>query len=301
MRDQFSDTLVSLTSTDSRVYLLTGDHGYALFDALRKSNPDRYLNAGIAEQNMVGVAAGMAKAGLIPIVYGLASFIPVRVLEQIKLDICFEKLKVILIGDGAGVVYSKLGVSHQSFEDISVLRSLPNIKIFSPCDKQEMKLCLEEAIKYDGPSYIRIGKCDVGNIHKEEKISGPGLNVLKEGKEGSSIIFATGSMVKPSMDIINSYFPDFGLVSVSMIKPMNKQLLLSMVSQVSNVITVEEHSVYGGLGGTIAEVVSSELPKRVLRLGIEDRFSDKCGTYEYLMQEHGLDKEGLVAKIKELL
>lgn len=294
MRDQFSETLVNLTSTDPRVYLLTGDHGYALFDALRKTNPDRYINAGIAEQNMVGVAAGMAKAGLIPIVYGLAAFIPVRVLEQIKLDICFEKLKVILIGDGAGVVYSKLGVSHQSFEDIAAVRALPNIRIFSPCDKQEMKACLEEAIQYDGPSYIRVGKCDVGNIHDEGKITHPGLHVIKKALNSAPVIVATGSMVKSSLDVINNAFPDFGLVSASKIKPMNEEDLLAVVGE-SPIISIEEHSVYGGLGGTISEIVSQCSPRKVLRLGIRDVFSDKCGSYEYVMKEHRLD----VASIQE--
>lgn len=298
MRDQFSDTLVHLTSTDPRVYLLTGDHGYALFDALRKTKPDRYINAGIAEQNMVGVSAGMAKVGLIPIVYGLSAFVPVRVLEQIKLDVCFENLKVIFMGDGAGVVYSKLGVSHQSFEDISALRGVPNIRIFSPCDKQEMKVCLEDAFKHNGPTYIRVGKCDIGNIHLDtNSIKAPGVHEIKKGKIGAPVVFATGSMVKPALDIIESTFQDFSLYSVSRIKPLKSSDILPLIGN-SNVITIEEHSIYAGMGSAIAELLSSESPRKVLRLGIEDKFSDKCGTYEYLMVEHGLDREALVKKIK---
>ncbi len=123
MRAAFSDCLVAAARRDSRVMLLTGDHGYALFDSLRRECPAHYFNAGIAEQNMVGVAAGMAKAGLRPICYGLSAFVPIRVLEQIKLDVCYENLPVIFIGDGAGVVYSSLGTSHQSTEDIAALRS----------------------------------------------------------------------------------------------------------------------------------------------------------------------------------
>lgn len=302
MRNTFSDELVRYTSTDSRVYLLTGDHGYALFDALRKANPDRYINAGVAEQNMVGVAAGMAKAGLIPIVYGLSSFVPIRVLEQIKLDVCFENLRVIFIGDGAGVVYSTLGVSHQCFEDIAALRALPNMKILSPCDKQEMKICLEEAMNYNGPSYIRVGKCDVGNIHQDSsKVLKPGIHEIKKGSPGSPVILATGSMVKTAQDIIENTFKDFGLCSVSMIKPLSTQELMIFTGSANLVITLEEHSVFGGMGSAISEVISSSTPKRVVRLGIEDKFSDKCGTYEYLMQEHELNREGVIMKIKRAL
>ncbi len=122
MRNAFSRALVDAARNDPRVVLLTGDHGYALFDEFRQVSPEQYVNAGVAEQNMVGVAAGLAKAGLRPVVYGLSAFVPVRVLEQIKLDICYEQLPVLLIGDGAGVVYSSLGTSHQSTEDIAALR-----------------------------------------------------------------------------------------------------------------------------------------------------------------------------------
>src|SRR5436190_3891615 len=127
MRNAFSTMLVQAAQADPRVLLLTGDHGYALFDEFRRLCPGQYLNAGVAEQNMVGVAAGLAKGGLRPVVYGLSAFVPVRVLEQIKLDVCYEELPVVFIGDGAGVVYSSLGTSHQSTEDIAALRAVPNL------------------------------------------------------------------------------------------------------------------------------------------------------------------------------
>ncbi|MFN5980251.1 MAG: transketolase, partial [Pseudanabaena sp.] len=142
MRNAFSRALVTAAQADPRILLLTGDHGYALFDEFRQVCPDQYINAGVAEQNMVGVAAGLAKGSFRPIVYGLSSFVPMRVLEQIKLDICYEQLPVILIGDGAGVVYSNLGSSHQSTEDIAALRAIPNITILSPADHYEMTACM---------------------------------------------------------------------------------------------------------------------------------------------------------------
>src|SRR5262249_49067556 len=145
MPNAFSAALVEAACADDRVLLLTGDHGYALFDEVRRACPDRYLNAGVAEQNMVGVAAGLAKAGLRPIVYGLSAFVPVRVLEQIKLDVCYERLPVVFVGDGAGVVYSTLGTSHQCTEDIAALRSLPEMTLLSPADAAEMTACMKLA------------------------------------------------------------------------------------------------------------------------------------------------------------
>src|SRR5215475_8179187 len=138
MRNAFSSALVAAARADERVLLLTGDHGYSLFDEFRRVCPDQYLNAGVAEQNMVGVAAGLAKSGLRPILYGLSAFVPVRVLEQIKLDIGYENLPVVMIGDAAGFVYGTLGASHHCTEDISALRAIPNVRILSPADAHEM-------------------------------------------------------------------------------------------------------------------------------------------------------------------
>src|SRR5438105_1500805 len=165
MRNAFSTMLVQAARRDPRVVLLTGDHGYALFDEFRRACPGQYVNAGVAEQNMVGVAAGLAKGGLRPVVYGLSAFVPVRVLEQIKLDVCYEQLPVVFLGDGAGVVYSALGTSHQSTEDIAALRALPHLGILSPADALEMTACMRLALGGDGPAYVRMGKCDLGAVH----------------------------------------------------------------------------------------------------------------------------------------
>jgi transketolase len=165
MRKAFSTALVQAARQDPRVLLLTGDHGYALFDEIRRDCPDQYINAGVAEQHMVGLAAGLAKGGFRPIVYGLSAFVPVRVLEQIKLDVCYESLPVVFVGDGAGVVYSSLGASHQSTEDLAALRALPHMAILSPADAQEMSACMNLALNADGPVYLRMGKADLGAVH----------------------------------------------------------------------------------------------------------------------------------------
>src|SRR5437899_4268382 len=168
MRKAFSKALVDAAVADPRLVLLTGDHGYSLFDDFRQRCPGQYLNAGVAEQNMVGVAAGLAKGGFRPVVYGLSAFIPIRVLEQIKLDICYEELPVVLIGDGAGVVYSTLGTSHQSTEDVSALRAIPHMSILSPADDREMAGAMALALAAEGPVYVRMGKADLGRVHPGE-------------------------------------------------------------------------------------------------------------------------------------
>src|SRR5215216_1961907 len=158
MREKFSNLLTKAALADKRILLLTGDHGYALFDEFRKNCPDQYINCGVAEQNMVGVAAGLAKAGFRPVVYGLAAFVPMRVLEQIKIDVCYEELPVVFVGDGAGVVYAQLGTSHQCTEDVAVLRPLPNLSIVSPADRFELQYCWKHLLQNDGAGYLRFGK-----------------------------------------------------------------------------------------------------------------------------------------------
>lgn len=301
MREVFSQSLVNAVKNNPKLYLLTGDHGYALFDGLRKEAPDRFINAGVAEQNMVGVAAGLAKAGLLPIVYGLSAFVPVRVLEQIKLDFCYENLPGVFVGDGAGVVYSHLGTSHQSTEDIACLRPLPNLEIVSPADKFEMESCFNYAVSARKPVYLRVGKSDLGDVHSQVPSFQPGemLQVCKGAGELSFV--ATGSMVSMALKLANNLFTNASVYSVPHIKPLNEESVLREFSQTKLLITFEEHSVYGGLGSLFAEILATQAKTRVIRLGVNDRFSMQCGSYQYLMQEHGLDFEALKGKIQSFL
>jgi transketolase len=296
MRSAFSKLIVSAAKDNPQVLLLTGDHGYALFDQFRKSCPEKYINAGVAEQNMVGVAAGLSKMGFLPIVYGLSSFIPVRVLEQIKIDLCYDPRPCILIGDGAGVVYSHLGTSHQSTEDIAALRSIPNIAIFSPADGYELETCFRHALTLKRPAYIRIGKDELGKIHTGTIEKFKAAYEIKTGSS-SALFLATGSMVIQAKKIAEEIYKDVSVWSVPGIKPLNSEDL--PLSGKKLVVVFEEHSTCGGLGSAICELVSEKGDTRVLRIGVEDKFSSKCGTYDYLLREHGLDIESLKKKITE--
>lgn len=298
MRSVFSKAIVEAAQADPKVLLLTGDHGYALFDEYRRLLPDQFINAGIAEQNMVGVAAGLAKAGFKPIVYGLSAFVPVRVLEQIKMDVCYENLPVVFIGDGAGLVYSSLGSSHQSTEDIAVLRPIPNIQILSPSDAYEMEYAMTHALRFQAPVYVRMGKSDVGAVHTLP-ISAPvgDLVPVKSGKNNKIAFLATGSMVKTAITLAEA-LGDYGVWSVPSIKPINTSQVETIAQAASDIVVLEEHATAGGLGSLIAEIVSQSASARVIRLGVEDRFSKKCGSYAYLLQEHGLDIPAVTKKLR---
>jgi transketolase len=300
MRDAFSKSLVEAGLGDPRVLLLTGDHGYALFDEFRRACPAQYINAGVAEQNMVGVAAGLAKGGFRPVVYGLSAFVPIRVLEQIKLDVCYEQLPVLFIGDGAGVVYGQLGSSHQSTEDLAALRGVPHIAILSPADAHEMTAAMRLATASHGPIYLRIGKADQGAVHAAPpQLEWGRLCPLKRGT-GPLAWIATGSMVTTAMKIAAEW-PESSVWSAPCLKPLDEDEVAAICRNHPAVIVLEEHSVYGGLGSAVAEIAGTHAPTRVCRIGIQDRFSERCGSYAYLMREHGLDAASIRQRVESFL
>ena len=302
MRAAFSDTLVRLAKADPNVLLLTGDHGYALFDDFRRECPAQYINAGIAEQNMVGMAAGLARLGFRPFVYGLSAFIPVRVVEQIKLDIAHDKLPVVLIGDGAGFVYSHLGTSHQSTEDIACTRAIPDLSVYSPADRFEVTACMELAYQSKAPVYLRMGKSDLGDLHVADLHVTPGdLLQAKPGQAGDVTFIATGSLVRTAVGIADEFYPGAAVWSAPFIKPINARQVSAICAQSRAIVVLEEHSVLGGLGSVITEIACEFAPVRILRVGVQDRFSHYCGTYEYLLKEHGLDRPTISQRIRDFI
>ncbi len=291
MREAFSNALVRLALADPKVLLLTGDHGYALFDEFRKRCPDQYINAGIAEQNMVGMAAGLARVGFRPFVYGLAAFVPIRTVEQIKLDIAHDDLPVVLLGDGAGFVYSHLGTSHQSTEDIACTRAIPGLEVLSPADRFEMTASMNYAYAANGPVYLRMGKSDRGDVHAGPTgaLRSGGLLKVREGRTDRPGLIATGSMVRTAVDIARDL--DLAVWSAPVLKPLLANDVCSAARMTTGLVTLEEHSVLGGLGAAVTEITSEHEPTRVLRIGVPDRFSEHCGTHAYLLREHRLDTD----------
>ena len=293
MRPTFSRLLTAAAQADERVLLLTGDHGYALFDEFRSKCADRYINCGVAEQNMVGVAAGLAKAGFRPIVYGLGAFVPLRVLEQVKMDICYEKLPVVLIGDGAGVVYSTLGASHQCAEDVAALRAVPHIRIHSPADRFELAYCFREMLDGERPSYLRFGKADCGDIHTGVPDVAPGDMIPVRHGDAHVGIVATGSMVSSAVKVADE-FGNIPVWSAPSIVPFNRDQLAEACRKLRQVITLEEHSIAGGLGSLVSETIAEAgVGCRVRRMGIDGKFSELCGSWNYLLAYHGLAVEDI--------
>jgi transketolase len=300
MRNAFATALVRAACNDPRVLLLTGDHGYALFDEFRRQCPGQYLNAGVAEQNMVGVAAGLAKGGFRPVVYGLSAFVPVRVLEQIKMDVCYEELPVLFIGDGAGVVYSTLGTSHQSTEDVAALRAVPHIAILSPADDLEMTAAMELAFAHNGPVHVRMGKSDLGRVHADRPALQWGKLLPVRGGGGPLLWLATGSMVQTAL-AASLEWPGSAVWSAPSLKPLDAEHVASICAGHEAVVVLEEHSVHGSLASAVAEATAAHAPTWVCAVGVRDRFSRLCGSYGYLMREHGLDVDAVQAKVRHFV
>lgn len=299
MRSTLAQILIETAATDEHFMVLSGDHGYALFDGLRAAHPDQFLNVGIAEQSMIGLAAGLAKTGYRPCVYGLAAFVPMRVLEQIKLDLCHTRLPVILLGDGAGLVYSTLGVSHQCGEDIACLRPLPGMSLYSPCDESELKACWQEARVTEHPSYIRLGKSDRASVHATPlNSSEPVWTHASDNRTPSPLIVATGSMTSPATVFARKH--GVACLSVPRIKPLPKTLLVAIRAS-SKTIILEEHVAAGGLFSAVAECLvasgQAQGPKSVQHMGLLSRFTETAGSYENALSEHSLDEATLTHRL----
>lgn len=282
MRKRLSTILVDEAKKDSKFIVLSCDHGYELFDALRQERPDQFLNCGVAEQGMIGIAAGLALQGFKPVVYGLASFIPMRVLEQIKIDICLPNLPITLIGDGAGLVYSTLGPSHQCAEDIAVLRCLPNISIYSPYDSESLEYAWKELCP--GPRYIRIGKADR-----------PSPVPVNRQCRGDIRVVTHGSMVSP----VSQIAAKLGLSWVAPVQ-VGTPSWVSLVGfqGVKKIIVVEEHCEQGGLGSVLCESMKDV---DIHIIGLKRKFSHQCGSYQYALSEHEMDDASLERRIREIV
>jgi transketolase len=299
MRETLSRLLVEAAADDDRFVVLSGDHGYALFDPLRATHGTQFVNVGVAEQNMIGVAAGLTKVGFRPCVYGLAAFVPIRVLEQIKLDLCHASAPVILLGDGAGLVYSTLGVSHQCGEDIACLRPLPNIAIYSPCDEFELEACWREARNANHPCYIRIGKADRPAVHGQRIASTePQWTNREAAMHPERLIIATGSMT--SIATTAARAEGISCLSVPRLKPLPTDVV-TIAQSYRHIAVVEEHTAAGGVYGALAEAIASLPPTtrvpQLLHFGLGPSFTATAGSYEHALSEHDLDDPAIQRRL----
>jgi transketolase len=304
MRNAFAYEITQLASEDPRVVLLSGDIGNRLFDGFKERCSGRFFNCGVAEANMVTVAAGMAMCGLRPVTYTIASFMTSRCFEQIRVDVCYQNVPVMIVGVGAGLSYAANGGTHHSCEDIAILRVLPNMTVICPADSVEARLAVRAALQHDGPTYIRLGKKGEPKVHITPPAFaiGKGL-VVREGTE--ICLLSTGTIlpiVLETAERLALHGISAQVVSFHTVKPLDKEFLWDAFSRFDIVATVEEHSILGGLGGAVAEWFSdhSPLKARLCRIGTADTFLHEAGEQEHAREYFGLTPECIAEKVLRL-
>ena len=290
MRTAYLDTLYDLASRDKRVYALISDNGAIVYDRYRRDLADQYLNLGISEANMLGMAAGMASCGKIPFAYTIGAFLAYRAYEFIRNDICLQKQNVKIVGTGAGEVYSALGPTHHSTEDLGGLRSLPNLTILCPASPLEVKKATMAAYEYDGPVYLRLGTNREPEIYKEDYQFEIGKGVvIREGKDVALI--GTGSILKDILDVAEMLHQDgiqARVINIHTIKPIDRAIILQAVEETGRIVTIEDHNITGGLGSAVAEVIAeSGRGVTFKRMGLRD-FSKGYGAYAEVKEMNGI-------------
>jgi len=304
MRQGFGDEISKIAKINKDVYALTADLATSMkLDQLMEESPKQFIQMGVAEQNMAGVAAGMALSGKIPVITSYALWNPGRNWEQVRLSICLTNANVKILGSHAGLSHSFDGGSAQCLEDIALSRVLPRIVVLSPCDYWQTRKSLEWAIKHKGPVYLRIARSDIPEITTEETpFNYEEAQKLVEGKDIS--IFATGDMViealRAAKDLKAKYKVSAEVINVHTIKPLDSKTLVASAKKTKNVITLEDHQITGGLGGAVCELLSKELPTKVTVIGIQDKFGES-GKYDELKDKYGLSAHHVVNKAIKLL
>jgi len=292
MRNEFAATITALGAEDPRVVLLSGDIGNKLFDKFKAVADDRFFNCGVAEANMMGVAAGMALSGLRPVVYTITPFTTTRCLEQIRVDVCYHNVPVVIVGTGAGLSYAELGPTHHSLEDMAILRSLPGMSVLAPCDATEVRLGLRAAIAHDGPVYMRIGKKGEPAIHAGTPDFRIGRSITV--RPGTDIcLLNAGSMMPVTLaaaDLLAARGFSVRVESFHTIKPLDTATLAEVFATCKVVGTVEEHSLIGGLYGAVAEWRSAHAGRgaELVGSGTGDEFMHEVGSQDYARARFGL-------------
>jgi len=306
MRKTVLNEVYNLAKKDKRIFYIGSDVGAGTLDEFKKEIPDRFFIEGIYEQNIIGMAAGLAMEGKIVYVNTIATFITRRCFEQLVLDLGLHNVNVRLIGNGGGLVYAPLGPTHEATEDIGILRTIPNMTILVPADAEEMKRLVPATVEHKGPIYIRLGKGGdpVVTNHSQSFVIGKAYP-MREGSD--ALIITTGVALKIALDAADELKKEgikTAVIHVPTIKPFDNKTILSYAKKVSVILSVEEHTIIGGLGSAVSELVAEanfDTPKKFKRIGIPDVFPDKYGSQTDLMGYYGISTQNLVNTIKELL
>lgn len=298
-----ADTLDKATATDPNLLVVTCDsRGSAGLVPFCNAHPDRTIEMGIAEQNAVTVAAGMAHEGKHPFVFSPASFLAMRSIEQVKVDVAFNKNNVKLIGISGGNSYTWLGNTHHSLNDVAITRAIPDLEVYQPCDKYQTKALFEYLVKSDKPAYVRIGKRKLDNVYHEDMDFVPGkANIIREGKDiclistGETLYFALKAAEELAEKGISAEVVD--LVSI---KPLDTEMIGKLAQQFDQIVTVEEHDVINGIGAAVATEVAKYGHAKLQVLGFPDKPAIQ-GTQDEVFHYYGLDAEGITKSVEEIL
>jgi transketolase len=301
MRDAFIRSISNKAAEHPDIFLMVGDIGFGVVENFRETFPRQFLNAGVAEQNMTGMAAGLASRGRKVFTYSIANFPVFRCLEQIRNDVAYNDLPVTVVSVGAGLSYGTLGYSHHALEDIGAMRLFPNMRIFSPADSAEVDACVEEIIRNPRPTYLRLGKNGEPKIHASRIESV--LEPLELVSGRTILVLATGSIANEAsvaVELLNAEFgPIFSLFSVPQVKPLNLDGL--GLRHYRAVVTIEEHSVVGGFGSAVLERISENgilIPTFVF--GVQDVQSHIVGSADFLREKQGLDSSNLATRLAQV-
>jgi transketolase len=308
MRDTVIKTLIDLGKKDKDIELITGDLGFGVLKPFWETLPDQFINAGIAEQNMTGVAAGLALEGKKVFTYSIGNFPTIRCLEQIRNDCAYHNSNVNIICVGGGYVYGSLGMSHHATEDIAILRSLPDVTVICPGDPKEAELATKAIANLDGTCYLRLGRGGEKIINKDlsEFTIGKAYK-LRDVKpfDKKVAVFSTGGILEETTkacDMLEELGIAVEQYSFPTVKPIDKEVIEDCVNRFDNIFTVEEHNIVGGFGSAVAEVLSEcDRTCKLHRIGIDDFYCIKVGNQAYLREQVGINAQGIVEKVKGVL
>jgi len=303
MRYAFVNELIKRAKNNKNLYLLTADLGYTVFENFQKTYPKQFINVGIAEANMMGLAAGMALCGKTVFTYSISTFATLRPYEQIRNDICSHNAHVIIVGSGAGLSYSDGGLTHHGVQDIALMRLLPNMTVLCPADPTEVSWAVSEAIKLKGPVYIRLGKKGEPNLYTNNKNIKLKLGQGSELKKGKDIaLIGTGNIVynvTKAAEILEKKGLSTAVISMHTVKPIDKKIIKELSKNVKMIITVEEHSLIGGLGDAVLDNINNFSNHKIhfLKIGLTDEFVKCAGTHDFLRKKYNLSPEKIAQKV----
>jgi transketolase len=305
MRTLFNKILVERAKKDKRIFMILADIGYGEIEPFRDAFPGRWYNCGVAEQNMTGVACGVAMEGNIAITYSIANFPTLRCLEQIRNDVCYHNVNVKIVIIGGGLAYGALGVSHQATEDIAIMRALPNMVVFCPCDFAEAEAGVHAMLDHDGPFYYRCGYKKEPPVHEGPiKLKLGKAIQVREGSDATFIFTGTiGNQVTAAAEELALEGINCRAISMHTVKPIDRAAIVAAAKETGAIITVEEHQMQAGLGSAVAEVLCDEgvAPRKFLRLALPDKYVSKVGGHEWLLDQYGLSAPKIKATVRKFL